>query len=99
MEIKGITLPKIDKSCIQNKAKQVWSKLNEDNIEINVKTSVAGIILFTIGVGLAVGISECISQMEIKKALRKQNKEFEKEKAAEIEALIAEVEANSADWT
>ena len=99
MEIKGITLPKIDKSCIQNKAKQVWSKLNEDNIEINVKTSVAGIILFTLGVGLAVGISECISQMEIKKALRKQKKEFEKEKAAEIEALIAEVEANSADWT
>ena len=99
MEIKGITLPKIDKSCIQNKAKQVWSKLNEDNIEINVKPSVAGIILFTIGVGLAVGISECISQMEIKKALRKQKKEFEKEKAAEIEALIAEVEANSADWT
>ena len=92
MEIKGIVLPKIDTSCIQNKAKQIWNKLNEDNIEINVKTSAVGIMLFAVGVGVAVGISECLAQAEIKKALRKQKKELDREKEAEIDAILAEIE-------
>lgn len=91
MEIKGIVLPKIDTSCLQNKAKQIWNKLNEDNIEINVKTSAVGIMLFAVGVGVAVGISECLAQAEIKKALRKQKKELDREKEAEIDAILAEI--------
>lgn len=96
MEFKGIILPKLNTSCIQSKAKQIWDKLNEDNIEINVKTSAMGVLLLAVGIGVAVGISECLAQNEIKKALRKQKKELDKEKEAEIEALKAEAEAS--EW-
>lgn len=91
MEFKGIILPKIDTACIQSKAKQIWDKLNEDNIEINVKTSAMGIMLLAVGIGVAVGISECLAQREIKKALRKQKKELDQEKEDEIAAILADI--------
>ena len=91
MEIKDLILKNINPACVKNKAKEIWDQLNEDNIEINIKTSAMGIMLFLVGVGVAAGISEWLSQVEVKKALRKQKKELDKEKEEEIEALLAEI--------
>ncbi len=86
MEFMSKNLP--DAKCMESKAKQVWKKLNEDNIEIKITTSAMGLMLFAAGIGAAVCISKCISQMETKKALRKQKKALRKE--AKITAESAE---------
>lgn len=97
MEIKEIILQKVKPSCFQfmkeqvkEKAREIWDALNEDNIEINIKTSALGIVVFAVGVGVIVGISEYVSQAELKKALRKQKKELDSKKEEEIQALLAE---------
>ncbi len=98
MDIKEMILEKIKPSCLQlakdkvkEKAKDIWNALNEENIEINIKTSAIGIMIFAVGIGVIVGISECVSQAELKKALRKQKKDLDSKKEAEIEALLSEI--------
>ena len=100
MDIKEMILQKLTPSCLQfvkvkakEKAKEIWDALNEENIEINIKTSALGIVIFAVGVGIVIGISEYVSKAELKKALRKQKKELDKAKEEEIESLLAEITA------
>lgn len=67
---------KTDSSELKKKAKQTWDSLNENNIEVTLTTSAVGLMLFALGVGVSLGISRCITKMEIKSALRKQKKIF-----------------------
>ena len=61
---------------LKKKAKQTWATLNENNIEVTLTTSAMGLLLFALGIGVSLGISRCITKMEIKSALRKQKKIF-----------------------
>ena len=65
---------KSDSAALKKKAKQTWETLNENNIEVTLTTSAMGLLLFALGVGVSLGISRCITKMEVKSALRKQKK-------------------------
>ena len=65
---------KIQSAALKKKAKQTWETLNENNIEVTLTTSAMGLLLFALGVGVSLGISRCITKMEVKSALRKQKK-------------------------
>ncbi len=67
---------KNESSALKKKAKQTWETLNENNIEVTLTTSAMGLLLFALGIGVSLGISRCITKMEIKSALRKQKKIF-----------------------
>lgn len=71
MENKFKKCPKTD---IQKKVKQTWETLNNNNIEVTLTTSAIGLLLFALGIGVSLGISRCITKMELKSALRKQKK-------------------------
>ena len=80
MENKFKKFPKFDGAAVKDKAKQTWKTLNADNIEITLTTSAMGLMLFAVGVGISLGISRCITKVEMKTALRKQRKVFLQEK-------------------
>ena len=61
---------------LKKKAKQTWESLNTNNIEVTLTTSAMGLLLFALGIGVSLGISRCITKMEVKSALRKQKKVF-----------------------
>ena len=65
---------KSDSAVLKKKAKDTWETLNENNIEVTLTTSAMGLLLFALGVGVSLGISRCITKMEVKSALRKQKK-------------------------
>ena len=65
-----------DSVSLKKKAKQTWESLNTNNIEVTLSTSAMGLLLFALGVGVSLGISRCITKMEVKSALRKQKKIF-----------------------
>ncbi len=65
---------KIKESSFASKVKQTWSAFTEDNIEVTLTTSAMGLMLFAVGIGISLGISRCITKIELKSALRKQKK-------------------------
>lgn len=65
-----------DSAMLKKKAKQTWESLNTNNIEVTLTTSAMGLLLFALGIGVSLGISRCITKMEVKSALRKQKKVF-----------------------
>lgn len=66
--------PKFKDSSLQKKLKQTWSALTDNNIEVTLTTSAMGLMLFAVGIGVSLGISRCITKIELKSALRKQKK-------------------------
>lgn len=76
MENKFSKFPKTDSAALKKKAKQTWETLNENNIEVTLTTSAMGLLLFALGIGVSLGISRCITKMEVRSALRKQKKIF-----------------------
>ena len=67
---------KTNAAALKKKAKQTWETLNENNIEVTLTTSAMGLLLFALGIGISLGISRCITKMEVRSALRKQKKIF-----------------------
>ena len=67
---------KTDSAALKQKAKDTWETLNENNIEVTLTTSAMGLLLFALGIGVSLGISRCLTKMEVKSALRKQKKIF-----------------------
>ena len=67
---------KTDPAALKKKAKKTWETLNENNIEVTLTTSAVGLLLFALGIGVSLGISRCITKMELKSALRKQKKMY-----------------------
>lgn len=67
---------KTNAAALKKKAKQTWETLNENNIEVTLTTSAMGLLLFALGIGVSLGISRCITKMEVRSALRKQKKSF-----------------------
>ena len=65
---------KCTESSFSEKLKQTWSAFTEDNIEVTLTTSAMGLMLFAVGIGVSLGISRCITKIELKSALRKQKK-------------------------
>jgi len=61
-------------SAIKEKAKQAWETITADNIEVTLTTSALGLMLFALGIGVSLGISRCITKVELNAALRKQRK-------------------------
>ena len=74
---------KLKDSSFRKKLKQTWSALTEDNIEVTLTTSAMGLMLFAVGIGVSLGISRCITKIELKSALRKQKKMLCTENAPE----------------
>ena len=75
MENKCKTLKK-ESSAFMKKAKQTWETLCDDNIELTLTTSAVGLLLFALGIGISMGVSRCITKMELRSALRKQRQLF-----------------------
>lgn len=75
--------PNFKDSALRKKMKQTWSALTEDNIEVTLTTSAMGLMLFAVGIGVSLGISRCITKIELKSALRKQKKMLCAESAPE----------------
>ena len=73
MENKCKTIKK-ESSDFKKKAKQTRQTLCDDNIEVTLTTSAVGLLLFALGIGISMGISRCITKMELKSALRKQRR-------------------------
>lgn len=65
---------KIETGALKKKAKQTWETLNQNNIEVTLTTSAIGLLLFALGIGVTLGISRCMTKLEMKSALRKQQK-------------------------
>ena len=61
-------------SAFKKKAKQIWEAIIENNIEVTLTTSAIGLMLFAVGIGVSLGISRCITKIELQSALRKQKK-------------------------
>ena len=76
MENKSKKFPAANPAALKKKAKQTWETLNENNIEVTLTTSAMGLLLFALGIGVSLGISRCITKMEVRSALRKQKKIF-----------------------
>ncbi len=74
MENNTKTSPKTDAAALKKKAKKTWESLSENNIEVTLTTSAIGLLLFALGIGVSLGISRCITKIELKSALRKQKK-------------------------
>lgn len=74
MENKSKKSNKITESSFSEKLKKTWSAFTEDNIEVTLTTSAMGLMLFAVGIGVSLGISRCITKIELKSALRKQKK-------------------------
>ena len=67
---------KFKQSSFSKKLKQTWASFTEDNIEVTLTTSAMGLMLFAVGIGVSLGISRCITKIELKSALRRQKKMF-----------------------
>ena len=63
-----------DADSLKKKMKQAWASITEDNIEVTLTTSAIGLMLFALGIGVSLGISRCITKLELRSALRKQKK-------------------------
>jgi hypothetical protein len=74
MENKFKQFPNIDAVALKKKMQQTWSTITEDNIEVTLTTSAIGLLLFAVGIGVSIGISRCITKLELRSALRKQKK-------------------------
>ena len=70
----------INCAAFKKNAQEAWESLNKDNIEVTLTTSAMGLILFALGIGISLGISRCLTKMEVKSALRKQKQFFFSEK-------------------
>ena len=81
-------IPAINKTAIQNKAKDAWKVLTETEMELKLKLNVTplGVIAFAAGVGVTVCAIRAFHKADVKRALRKQAKEFKAEAEAAAEA-------------
>lgn len=76
MENKTKKALQTEESAFKKKAKQIWEAIIENNIEVTLSTSAIGLMLFAVGIGVSLGISRCITKIELQSALRKQKKIF-----------------------
>lgn len=87
-------IPAINKTAIQNKAKDAWKVLTETEMELKLKINVTplGVIAFAAGIGATVCAIRAFHKADVKRALRKQEQAFK----AEVEAMAAEAAAAEA---
>lgn len=83
MENKFKKSPKCKESSFKKKLQKTWASLTEDNIEVTLTTSAIGLMLFAVGIGVSMGISRCITKIEMQSALRKQKKMLTAENESE----------------
>ena len=92
MNIMMEKIPAINKTMIQNKAKDAWTVLTETEMELKLKLNVTplGVIAFAAGVGATVCVIHALHKADIKRALRKQKEAFEAEVAAAVAEAVVE---------